>query len=93
VFPVIVRAAIWRDGGVYSVPQPQRHHDVIALMRSYGIAQGSPALGLAERREIQGFLTDMGAFLDRVSAFHHAKAVGQLRTSSHGPELFSEDLW
>lgn len=76
---VIVRAAILRDGGVYSVPRPGRHHHVLALMRQNGLSQ-------LWSREIQGFLTDTVEFLGRFAAAE----VGYLNCP---PNLYSEDLW
>ncbi len=95
---MIVRAAILRDGGVWSLPRPARHHDVLALMRQCGLAQIAPP------REVQGFLRDDGQFLDRKQAAEEAVACGQIANRpspdghprgyfNHPPDLFSEDLW
>jgi hypothetical protein len=95
---VIVRAAIMRDGGVWSEAKPARHHNILAQMRICGFAQLGPP------REVQGFLRDDGHFLDREAAAEHAIVCGQIQPGpsatgrepgylNHGPSLFSEDLW
>lgn len=87
---MIVRAAITRDGGVWSVPKPGRHNHVLELMRNHGL----------EKRvtwpfDEQGFLTDTGMFLDRRQALRHAVISGEvpLEWEETHTQLFSEDLW
>lgn len=85
----IVSAAIWREGLIFSVPAPARHHTVMKTMFDQGIV----VKGEAEV-DNQGFLTSTGHFLDRREAARVATAARQIifKTS---PEylLFSEDVW
>ena len=82
----IDRAAISHNGGVFDVPRPGRHHDVIALMRNLGIP--------APIRGLQGFITSAGRFVDRMEAATIATVAGQIKEKT-GPThvLFSEDMW
>lgn len=82
---MITHVAIKYDGMVYSLPKPNRHHDVIRMIG--GIA--GP--------DVQGFLDDKGYFLTRKQAFIHAQFHGQVLPRApgqyNGDQLFSEDLW
>lgn len=82
---MITHVAIKYNGTIYSLPAPNRHHDVI---RSIGGIKGP---------DVQGFLDDKGHFLNRVQAMIHAKHYGQLKQrlpgQYNGDLLFSEDLW
>lgn len=79
---MITHVAIKYDGKVYSLPAPNRHHDVIRM------------IGGISGPDVQGFLNDKGYFLNRVQAMIHAKHYGQLKQRHHkGDLLFSEDLW
>ena len=83
----IIRAAISRNGAVYHVPQPGRHHDVFRLMSSWGVDPSGPP-------DEQGFLTDTKRFVDRKEGLAIAKAAGQIIEKCGNPnELYSEDLW
>lgn len=95
----IERAAIQaRDGRVWSVPRPGRHHDVIAVMATR--PDHDPRDCAPER---QGFTTSTGRFVDRVEGMRIAKAAGQLVPDfapdgvtimrEPGDLLFSEDLF
>lgn len=76
----IVKAAIKKNGVVYSVDRPGRHRQVFDIM---------PDTLNAE----QGFLTSSGAFVDRVEAGKIAVASGQIKWLKWPPQLFTEDLW
>lgn len=83
---MIVAAAIQRNGLVFTLPQPARHHDIIHAMGEAGLA--APINGA------QGFLTSNGNFVDRELAGRIARMMGQIkRLRFHERELFSEDLW
>ena len=75
------------DEVVWSLPSPNRHHDVIDLI--YERRQdGKMVTGE------QGFLDSEGKFLDRKEALHVAVEADQLiRKTFPENELFSEDLW
>jgi hypothetical protein len=76
------------DGVVYSLPKPNRHHDVIRLIFDQ---TGSGISG----PDVQGFLTDDGTFVNRVDALAIAIAANQVLEPSNirANRLFSEDLW
>lgn len=75
------------DEVVWSLPSPNRHHDVIN--RIYEQRQdGKMVTGE------QGFLNHEGVFLDRKEALQIAIQADQLiRKTFPENELFSEDLW
>lgn len=81
------------DDKVWSLEKPNRHHNVIWLMRENGYAKG----WMGE----QGFVTDKGTFVSRREAMVIAAEAGQLnperaKDSGHPGtlgQLFSEDLW
>lgn len=82
----ITHVAIKVGNKVYSLPSPNRHHDVIRM------------IGNEADRGIQGFLDENNVFLTRKQAFCVAQETGQLNRRPgpghyQGPELFSEDLW
>lgn len=82
---MIVAAAIRRDGVVWSVPQPGRHHDVIRVMVKAGVRP--PINGGS------GFVTDDGRFLDRIEAARHALECKQIEQLNWPPYPYSEDVW
>lgn len=84
----IVAAAIRVEGITISLPQPARHGTVLACI--------SYSLNIEPGRELQGFLTSTGRFVNRIQARHIADIAGQQPGRTGGrdnPELFSEDLW
>jgi len=82
----IIRAACRWRGGVWSLPAPNRHHNVLTFM--YEMMANQRAGLEAE----QGFLTDLGRFVDRVQALRVARDAKQCEPDTRD-ELFSEDLW
>lgn len=84
----IVRAAVLHpDGGVYSVPVPGRHHDVIRVMGA--------RFRDHEKHCVFGFLTNTGRFVDREEGHRIAKDSGQIifRCGGDSHTLYSENLW
>lgn len=84
----IVAAAIRsQDGEVHYLPIPARHHDIIWSMRDQGYA--------ARDCHDQGFLTDEGQYVDRLTAKTIARNAGQLieHRDNGGMLLFSEEVW
>ena len=83
----IAKAAILtREGLIYSVEQPGRHHNIIAIMEEVG--EPTPIVGR------QGFLLDDGTFVGRHKARQIAEASGQLlERAIVSKSLFSEDVW
>lgn len=84
----IVAAAVQIEGVTISLPRPARHGTILACT--------SYSLNMEPGRELQGFLTSTGRFVNRIQARHIADIAGQKPGRSGGrdnPELFSEDLW
>lgn len=88
-FPRVVAAAIRsRDGVIYSLPPPARHHDVGRHM----IEQGHPTP--FPSGSAQGFLLSNGEFSSRIAARTCAIANQQLLTRAGKTDaLYSEDVW
>lgn len=91
----IKQAAILKDGQIWTLPRPARHHNILWAM--YDVENNSnpeqrpkiiPAHG------IQGFIDGSGNFLDRVESAIRAEKCRQLvKPLDAPPNLFSEDLW
>ena len=86
---MITHVAIRFQGRVWSLPKPNRHHDVIRhIVRETGV-DTVDALG-----DDQGFLDETGEYLNRWRALRHAIRCEQVPASKLGRrELFSEDVW
>lgn len=87
--PRITHVAVQYAGRVWSLPAPNRHHDVL---RHIARETGDGIRG----SDVQGFLDDAGRFLRRGQAYSLAARNGQLRrlpSGYQGTDLFSEDLW
>jgi len=85
----VTHVAIIFQGVTYSLPAPNRHHDVIKLILEKTGA--SHVYG-----EEQGFLLSDGKFARRKPALRVAIEAGQLKPDSLGAKLgklFSEDVW
>lgn len=83
-------AAICVDGEVWTLPKPARHH---VLLQAWSLAHwdnGKPARVPGDH--VQGFVTNLGRFVDRTEGERIARAAGQL-TKMAGGILTSEDLW
>jgi hypothetical protein len=80
----IATAAVRRDGLIFSIPRPGRHHDIIPL----AVQAGAKA---PIRQGEQGFLTSEGDFVDRRWAAQIAFQAGQIIELK--AKLYSEDLW
>ena len=87
--PKITHVTIKYAGRVWSLPAPNRHHDVIRMIfEKTGEGIRGP--------DTQGFLDETGRFLGRSDAFILASDNRQLRREPRGyqgSKLFSEDLW
>jgi hypothetical protein len=84
--PSITHVAIMQQDRIYSLPKPNRHADVIRMMIVEHGMEG-PMTG------IQGFLTEIGGFMNRKDAAKLAVDTRQVKNLSVEGELFSEDLW
>lgn len=82
----ITGVAIFYNETLYTLPKPNRHHDVIRMIGGiYG-------------NHIEGFVDSDGNFLNRRAAMKRAIATGQFKRPTNpklyqGEDLFSEDLW
>lgn len=82
----IVGVAIIHKDVVYSLPKPNRHHNVIQLIiHKLGIKH-------AYCRE-QGFIKENGDYIDRIEGAKLALENGQTKKLIAPPNLYSEDLW
>ncbi len=83
--------AIRFRGTVYSLPAPNRHHDVIRHIWETIGGDAVDAYG-----NDQGFLDENGNYLNRKQALVVASMNGQLKDRALGPtlkQLYSEDIW
>jgi len=83
--PTVVQAAILQDDKIYTLPRPNRHHNIIHYMILQGFKR--PITGE------QGFLLSDGTFADRYTAKIVAIEAKQKTKETKKQELFSEDLW
>jgi hypothetical protein len=84
----IEHVAIMYEGKLWSLPRPNRHHNIIRVIAACnGVGIKGP--------NVQGFLTDQGRFVDRKEALQIALAAGQVLNPDdvRGARLYSEDLW
>lgn len=82
----VAAAAVLRDGLVYTMSPPARHHTIVHWM----------VLGLRfvqDERMEQGFILDDDSWVRRAPAKWIAEEAGQLLRPSDLRELYSEDLW
>lgn len=89
--PPITHVAIRFQGKVYSLPAPNRHHDVIRL-----IVETDPTVKTVNAYEDdQGFLDADGRYLMRRQALYNAQVNNQIKpgTTIRAGRLFSEDIW
>lgn len=86
--PKIAAAAICGyDGQVYSLPPPNRHHNIISFMH-YTLGHPRPIKGP------QGFVLEDGRFVDRIEGKEIAIRHNQiLPGEGYRRQLFSEDMW
>ena len=90
---MIVRAAVqvhlYTDGRDLILPV-HRHCDAMRILDMMGYTESM------YRRDMEGFITEDGRFLDRCEAADYAYECGQLVETAEEPRievLFSEDLW
>lgn len=87
--PPITHVAIRFQGKVWSLPAPNRHHDVIRL-----IVEETGVEYVNAHGDDQGFLDESGRYLRRQAALLSAEANGQVKQKTNPPnKLFSEDIW
>jgi hypothetical protein len=81
---IIASATLAKDGSVWFVMTPGRHHHCIWYMAQHGTNKDI---------EQQGFLTNRYRFIGRQDARRLATRNGQCFNPGHSRDLFSEDLW
>lgn len=88
--PKITHVAIRFNGVIYSLPAPNRHHHVIAL-----IIEQTGVETVDSHDDDQGFLDESGRYLRRRPALASAQANNQIKpgTIIRCNMLFSEDVW
>lgn len=86
---VVAAAILDIDGKLWTLPSPNRHHDIISFMRQSGYT------GPVNKPDQQGFLLSNGIFCRRKPALKVAKEANQLKNgkSISSSMLFSEDVW
>ena len=86
IIETIACAAIQYGDDVFVVQRPGRHDKVCQLMSRLGFP--------SEALRNQGFLTNLGRFVDRTEGAIIAEMANQLiRKTPPTDLLFSEDLW
>jgi hypothetical protein len=88
---MITHVAICFQGKVYSLPAPNRHHNVIRL-----IVEQTGTKTVDAHGDDQGFLANDGLYWRRDDALRIARESGQLKPGCMGEklgELYSEDVW
>ncbi len=85
--------SVWHKGIQYSLPKPNRHHNVIHYIHNLTGDYGIGAEQTPDGRDGQGFYLEDGTYLDRYQAAILAVESGQIDKTNWGKELFSEDLW
>lgn len=85
---MITDVAIMFEGEIWSLPAPNRHHDVIRkIYDCNGCGINGP--------DVQGFLDNEGNFLNRVDALQHIIDCQQILVDNkiNGGRLYSENVW
>lgn len=85
---MIVAVAVRYNGKVYSLPRPNRHHDVLRV-----IHQETGDWTIDAHGDDQGFLDENGTYYRRAPALIHAITCGQIKEGKWGTQLYSEDVW
>jgi hypothetical protein len=78
-------AAIWIGATVFTLPRPNRHHNIIWWLSALGVK--------SSRMHEQGFVLSNGEYVSRKEAAEIALRAGQVTALISPPNLYSEDLW
>lgn len=88
---IIQAAIVAKDGTLWTLPRPFRHHDIVQEISKAQIYGG---MRPHVTHETQGFITSEWRFVGRETAFTIAQAADQILAPRRGvAELFSEDVW
>lgn len=82
---IIAVANLHRDGTIWAVMNPGRHHHCHWFIHENG--------GSDRTLQEMGFLTNRYRFIGREEARDMAMVNGQVPNPDHSRDLFSEDLW
>ncbi len=88
---MITHVAIRFQGKIWSLPAPNRHHNVVRH-----IVEQTGVTSVDAREDDQGFLIDGTRYVRRKQALRHALDTGQCKSNALGArlgKLFSEDVW
>jgi hypothetical protein len=92
--PRITHVAVRFQDKIYSLPEPNRHHDVLRLIYET-LSPGTKMIGV--NGDNQGFLDESGRYLTRGQALVSAQLNDQIlpgdRGKIIGDRLYSENLW
>jgi hypothetical protein len=80
---MLIRVALKTDTEII-VGNPGERHDAV-ILRAISKKQSHDG--------IQGFVTDMGTFMNRYEAAQHAFECGQITNWKPGDTVISEELW
>jgi hypothetical protein len=98
----LTHVAIRKDGIVYSLPAPNRHHHILWILAERKGLPNVPSVAdesmLVETpnagEDSQGFLDESGRYLNRRQAEVNAFLFNQIKNGKLiGSVLTSEDLW
>lgn len=91
----ITRVAVLFDGLVFSLPKPYRHHHVLRIMKHHSAAKRWQNSSTLQGREVQGFVSSDGKFLDRYEALNVFKDSFQkwYDLNEYPSGLYSENCW
>lgn len=75
----------------FSVASPGHHAECIFFANKY---YGRPISTIPNTKQSQGFITNLGRYIDRKEGFKIATAANQINKKHGNPtKLFSEDMW
>jgi hypothetical protein len=88
--PPITHVAVRFRGKIWSLPPPNRHHDILRM-----IVEQTGATTVDSHGDDQGFLDASGRYLNRKQALLSAELNEQVKDPDNVRcgQLFSEDLW
>lgn len=86
---MLTGVAIRFQGKIWTLPKPNRHHDVIRLI----IAETGVTHVDVDHQWDQGFVDETGRYYHRKAAWVHAELNDQLIRKPTGNVFTSEDVW
>lgn len=86
----IVGVSVYYDGKPWTLPRPNRHHNV--FFHIWYELGGDDHYSMSLLGE-QGFITSTGRIINRVEGLKIAIENGQMIHPPYNSELYSENLW